>query len=973
MEALRPNLQELQFCMKDPRCIRNVCILAHVDHGKTTVADLLLATNRLIGKRLAGFLRYLDDRPDEQQRGITMKSSTVSLLNVIYDDDTHKNRTVLLNLIDTPGHIDFSSEVGAALRVCDGAIILVDVVEGVCVQTRESISKAFEEQAKMILVINKLDKLITELEKNSNEIFQCILRVIEDCNAFIAELYQYAYLDNDIDIEDTGLLFSPHSGNIIFASAVDGWGFTTKQIAKMFINLVRNETVDTLNEKLWNFDLYIDSKGDIRSGAIDKKKSSLFEQFCIKPIEHLYQTIVIRSEKDKIPKFLEKLGISNPSRDMLHNNDSKTQIREILSHWKPLAVTLLLQCIRIIPSPHQIDKNKAIYLLNLNRYIEDPYISNCIQSIFPYFENLPTEANVPVVAYVSKMFCVNKKNLSQHAPKQFLPKPRNALQPTAEIMKTTTSATEILDEEGAFTDDIAVIGLTRVFTGTLTIGQQIFCLTAGYLPKEELLYNVDELISKNKCISLTTIKELYMLIGRDLVFVESVPAGNICGIGEHPSPPPVVTHAVEPVNPKDLPILRNGLKYLMQSDSCVQVMVQESGQMVIQTAGDVHLDKCIEDLTSKFAKIKIQVSSPMVSLRETVIGQLNENMEEISVITSNARMSMYIVSLPPIIVETLKNNHEFLTMIEEHQSGSLIDIIRKFNASSNEKTVKQKTFKNDVTNRSLKFVQDQLKSAFSSCEIPWRQLTEKIWSVGKDKDCVNLLINDIDDYTQNIFLEANICDKRTLLANCIINQFHSFCKAGPLCEESLTNCAFITKSFELLKDILPEEITPQLVSSEESALRGLMKNCFDKQEQRLMEPIYTTSIQVTTAVLGKVYSVISRRHGKVLEAVGMDEKEKSFTVQAQIPVIESEGFANEIRSTTSGQANPSLRFSHYEIIDGDPFYEATDELDDEDEINVESALRASRLRKEVRRRKGLQVEDEVVVHAEKQRTLNKKK
>lgn len=117
MESIKPTFEELDFCMRDVNCIRNVCILAHVDHGKTTVADSLLATNRLVSKRMAGFLRYLDDRPDEQERGITMKSSAVSLLNLVHDEDDQKNKRILLNLIDTPGHIDFSSEVGAALRV----------------------------------------------------------------------------------------------------------------------------------------------------------------------------------------------------------------------------------------------------------------------------------------------------------------------------------------------------------------------------------------------------------------------------------------------------------------------------------------------------------------------------------------------------------------------------------------------------------------------------------------------------------------------------------------------------------------------------------------------------------------------------------------------------------------------------------------------------------------------------------------
>ncbi|KAK9885401.1 hypothetical protein WA026_010896 [Henosepilachna vigintioctopunctata] len=206
MASCRASQQEILKCMKNPKCVRNVSILAHVDHGKTTIADILLATNRLVSKRMAGSLRYLDDRRDEQERKITMKSSAVSLLNVVHDDDSHTDHLLLLNLIDTPGHIDFSSEVTAAVRVCDGALILVDVVEGVCVQTRESIKQAFEQKTKMILVLNKLDRYFTFLRKEVDDIFQAVLQVIENCNAIIAELYQYT--DSEIDIEDTVYFFN---------------------------------------------------------------------------------------------------------------------------------------------------------------------------------------------------------------------------------------------------------------------------------------------------------------------------------------------------------------------------------------------------------------------------------------------------------------------------------------------------------------------------------------------------------------------------------------------------------------------------------------------------------------------------------------------------------------------------------------------------------------------------------------------
>lgn len=109
---------ELQKCSSN---VRNVCILAHVDHGKTTLADSLIASNGIISQKLAGKLRYMDSRKDEQLRGITMKSSSISL----YFESQRKNDEFLINLIDSPGHVDFSSEVSTAVRLCDCAIIVV--------------------------------------------------------------------------------------------------------------------------------------------------------------------------------------------------------------------------------------------------------------------------------------------------------------------------------------------------------------------------------------------------------------------------------------------------------------------------------------------------------------------------------------------------------------------------------------------------------------------------------------------------------------------------------------------------------------------------------------------------------------------------------------------------------------------------------------------------------------------------------
>ncbi|KAF7643354.1 hypothetical protein LDENG_00241150, partial [Lucifuga dentata] len=278
------SMDKIITLQRNPANIRNLCILAHVDHGKTTLADCLVASNGIISSRLAGKLRYLDSREDEQIRGITMKSSAISLH---YGDG---EKEYLINLIDSPGHVDFSSEVSTAVRLCDGAVIVVDAVEGVCPQTQAVLRQAWLENIRPVLVINKIDRLIMELKLTAQEAYMHLQKILEQVNAVTGTLFTSKVLEERAEKEeeqeseslggeqvydwstgleeadDSHLYFSPDQGNVVFASAIDGWGFRIQQFAHIYSQKM-GIRAEVLLRTLWG-DFYLNAKAKkIMKGA----------------------------------------------------------------------------------------------------------------------------------------------------------------------------------------------------------------------------------------------------------------------------------------------------------------------------------------------------------------------------------------------------------------------------------------------------------------------------------------------------------------------------------------------------------------------------------------------------------------------------------------------------------------------------------------------------------------------------------
>jgi elongation factor 2 len=204
--------QDIVKLMANKEDIRDIGIIAHIDHGKTTMSDSLLAEAGLLSPKIAGAARALDYLEEEQKRGITIKTANISLLHEI------EGKSHVVNLIDTPGHVDFTGKVTRALRAIDGAVVVVDAVEEVMVQTETVTRQALNERVKPVLFINKVDRLIKELKLNTDQVQSKLLRIIRDFNNLIS-LYGEKDHKEQWKVDAT-------KGTVAFGSALHKWGFT---------------------------------------------------------------------------------------------------------------------------------------------------------------------------------------------------------------------------------------------------------------------------------------------------------------------------------------------------------------------------------------------------------------------------------------------------------------------------------------------------------------------------------------------------------------------------------------------------------------------------------------------------------------------------------------------------------------------------------------------------------------------------
>jgi elongation factor 2 len=556
--------------------IRNMSVIAHVDHGKSTLSDSLVGAAGIIKMEEAGDKRLMDTRADEIARGITIKSTAISLhyhveKNIVANLDDDK-RDYLINLIDSPGHVDFSSEVTAALRVTDGALVVVDCVEGVCVQTETVLRQALTERIVPIVFINKVDRAIMELQLDPEEAYQGFVKTLQNVNVVIATY-------NDPCMGD--LQVAAEKGTVAIGSGLQAWAFSLTKFAKMYAVKFGSEPAKMMS-RLWG-DNFFDAKNkkwlkqDTNANGDRLKRS--FCQFCLDPIYQVFDA-VMTEKKEKVEKMLKALNIelTTEERELV----PKKKLKSIMMKFLPASETLLQMIVQHLPSPHKAQKYRAEMLYSgeeKDKYFEG--IANC-------------DPKATLILYISKMV------------------------PTA--------------DKGRF------FAFGRIFSGTVKSGQKVRIMGNNYVYGKKVDLYEDKPIQRcvlmmgryQEAVEDMPCGNVCGLVGIDKFIVKSA---TICDDGAKPYPlrdmkysvSPVVRVAVEAKNAADLPKLVEGLKRLSKSDPLVVCSIEESGEHIVAGAGELHLEICLKDLQDDFMNgAPLRISEPVVSFRETVTEESNQ-------------------------------------------------------------------------------------------------------------------------------------------------------------------------------------------------------------------------------------------------------------------------------------------------------------------------------------------------------------
>ncbi|KAJ3333651.1 U5 small nuclear ribonucleoprotein component, partial [Blyttiomyces sp. JEL0837] len=543
-----------------PNLIRNIALVGHLHHGKTSFLDCLVTQTHDVYWEVGSDKRYTDVHQMERDRGVSIKSMPMSL--VMQDV---RGKSFLINVMDTPGHVNFSDEVTAAIRICDGAVVVVDVVEGVMLNTERLIRHLVNERIPITLLINKVDRLILELKLPPMDAYFKLKHSIEEVNGILMDCPG-----------GEKMRLSPELGNVCFASGQMGWSFTLRSFAKMYSETHAGFDIDEFAKRLWG-DIYFNpEKRNFRRRPLKPDDKRTFVQFILEPLYKIYST-VLGEDTQTVASTLASLGIHLKASVL--SMDVKPLLAVVCEAFFGNATGFVDMVTTKLPSPVE----------NAAAKIEQTWTGDLNSELAEAMRKC--DPNGPLMIHVTKMY--NSVDMG-------------GFEAFGRVMSGTVKSNMSVrvlgerytpdDEEDMVLKDVEGLSIYesryKIKVNSVSAGNWV------------LLSGVEASIVKTATIT-------------DLVPSEDEPVHIFRPLRFNTTA--VLKVAVEPVNPTELPKMLDGLRKVNRSYPILETEVEESGEHVILGTGELYLDCVLHDLRRLYAEIEIKVSDPVVKFSETVV------------------------------------------------------------------------------------------------------------------------------------------------------------------------------------------------------------------------------------------------------------------------------------------------------------------------------------------------------------------